>query len=430
MIIFRYIKRRLYFFAASYFKFWAVLFLNRWKPQVITVIGSSGKTTLLHLFEAQLGAGARYSHKANSTFGIPFNILGLERKSYSVLEWGLFFVIAPFKVLRGIPVEKIYVTEADAERPGESPFLADLLKPEIVVWLSLEEAHGINYDPLVKDQTTSTADARNAVKNKIAQEFGNFLDHAKKFVVLNKDNHYITEQSGRAKTEVSFISEKEIQLFIVHTKYVGFNTVDGAFTLPNLVPRDAGMSVIAVAAVMKVLGKEIDTEFTHFTLPPSRSSVFMGVHDTTLIDSSYNATFDGMRSMLDLMTRYPASGDKWLVLGDMIEQGKSESLEHIELASMIQNVNAARIILVGPRLKEHTFPILQKKYKDKVISFMMPGEAYTYLEKEIKGGESILFKGARFLEGIVEKLLADPEDAAKLCRRETVWVKKRKQWGI
>ena len=67
---------------------------------------------------------------------------------------------------------------------------------------------------------------------------------------------------------------------------------------------------------------------------------------------------------------------------------------------------------------------------EKVASFMRPDEALAYLEKELRGGEMILFKGARYLEGIVEKLLADPADADKLCRREEVWAKKRKEWGV
>ena len=66
------LKRLLYFPIASYFRFFAVLRLRRWNPRIVVVTGSNGKTTLLHMLEAQLGAKARYSHHANSSFGIPF----------------------------------------------------------------------------------------------------------------------------------------------------------------------------------------------------------------------------------------------------------------------------------------------------------------------------------------------------------------------
>jgi UDP-N-acetylmuramyl pentapeptide synthase len=68
MRIIRWLKRLTYFWVAHYFGFWASRYLRRWQPSIVAVIGSSGKTTLLHLFEAQLKTKARFTHKANSTF--------------------------------------------------------------------------------------------------------------------------------------------------------------------------------------------------------------------------------------------------------------------------------------------------------------------------------------------------------------------------
>ena len=427
----RIIKKKLYFSVAAYFSFFAAIYLKRWNPMIITVTGSSGKTTLLHLFEAQLGEKAVYSHKANSAFGIPFHILGLERISFAWYEWLFFFILAPFKAYRPIYGEKIYVTEVDAERPYEAQSLAKLLHPDMLVWLSLEEAHGINYDILVKNQSGNMTDMRKAVKQEMAQEFGTLLQHIKTYAVLNSDNAYIQSQAARTKAEIKNISEKDIQNFQVEFSSVVIASALGEFKIPNLIPKNAALSVLAVASVLKKLNVEVDTEFKNFSVPPGRSSVFPGIQDTILIDSSYNATFDGVTSMLDLMTLYPAQKETWLVLGDMIEQGKSEVAEHMDIAQNILAVHPSRIILVGPRLQKNTLPILEKELgKEKVASFMRPDEALVYIQKELKGGETILFKGARFLEGIVERLLADPSDAIMLCRREKIWQEKRKEWGV
>src|SRR5665213_364506 len=107
------IKKRLYFVAASYFAFWAKLVLRRWCPQIIVITGSSGKTTTLHLLEAQLGDKAIYSHHANSAIGIPFHILGMETNVLSRLTWLSRFLVAPFHSLRRLPEQRIYVVEAD-----------------------------------------------------------------------------------------------------------------------------------------------------------------------------------------------------------------------------------------------------------------------------------------------------------------------------
>jgi UDP-N-acetylmuramoyl-tripeptide--D-alanyl-D-alanine ligase len=428
--IVRRLKKRLYFFVAGYFAYWARIYLRRWNPTVITVTGSSGKTTLLHLFEAQLGETARYSHGANSAFGIPFHILGLERSSYRWYEWALFALKAPMRAYRPICLERIYVTEADAERPHEGAFVAELLRPHVVVWLSLEEAHGMQYDSLIRGITLEGAARLNRLKCAIAHEFGWFVEYAQDFVVLDRSNEYIARQASRTKVAIAWVEIDEIQDTEVRRDGVSFGTADAPLTLPHLAPLEAGHSVVAVAKVLNHLRLPIDRSFTRFTLPPGRSSVLTGVRGTTLIDSSYNGTMDGMRAMLGLFARYPSAGEKWVVLGDMIEQGKSEAYEHELLAPHIAQAAPARVVLVGPRLAAHTRPALTSLPSDAVVCFDRPDEAYAYIARELKGGETLLFKGARYLEGIVEKLLAEPADAAKLCRRGALWDAKRKLWGV
>jgi UDP-N-acetylmuramoyl-tripeptide--D-alanyl-D-alanine ligase len=428
--LFRKLKRFAYFGIARYFRFWAAIHLARWQPTIITIIGSTGKTTLLHLFEAQLGNTARYSHKANSAYGIPFHILGLERKTFQLYEWVLFFVLAPFRAIRPPALETIYVTEADAERPGEAKFIAELLKPDILIWISLEEAHGVNFDRLVPSDTREEKRI-DAVKTAMAQEFGNFLEKTKKLAILSQDNPFIVSQSGRTMREILWVKEDDISSTHVERDAVHFIMKYGKFAVPRLVPIEVGVSVLVVVQVMKYLEQKPESTFKQFVLPPSRSSVFEGRHNTTLIDSSYNATIGGMKAMLRLFKEYPAQGEKWLVLGDMIEQGKSEAEEHILLAELIADIEPDHMIFVGPRLAKYTYPRLLAKYgKDRAASFLKPGEAFQYLERELKGGETILFKGARYLEGVVERLLQNPEDASKLCRREQIWVNRRREWGI
>ncbi|MBI4133192.1 hypothetical protein HY478_01110 [Candidatus Uhrbacteria bacterium] len=444
-IVFQHIKRLLYFPLAGYFGFWARMYLRRWHPTVVTVIGSSGKTTLLHLIEAQLGATARYSHNANSAFGIPFHILGLARESYRVYEWFLFAIIAPCAALRRRLPESIYVTEADAERPGEGQFLAKLLNPHYLIWLSLEEAHAAQYDRLVPSRMEGGERLR-AVEREMAREFGYFVEHTQAAAILRSDSARIAEQAARTEVKKVWLEANDISWIRIERERVAFaRRTGGALSVPALIPRDAGLSALAAVRVAGLLGTTPDTSFSRFSLPPGRGSVLKGIQDTTLIDSTYNATIGGMDAMLDLFREYPARGERWLVLGDMVEQGKSEELQHQRIAEHILAAKPDRIVLVGPRLKAHTLPILlTKNYvigrssdnldsgisSPQVYTCMTPREAYEYLHQELKGGETILFKGARFLEGAVEKLLANPEDAAKLCRRGKVWDRKRKRWGV
>src|SRR5258708_32097633 len=101
------LKRILYLPLASYFRFFAAIELRKWHPKIVVVTGSSGKTTLLYLLESQIGDKAKYSHHANTSYGIPFDILDLHRKSLRTSEWFTFICKAPFAIFNKIPQEKI-----------------------------------------------------------------------------------------------------------------------------------------------------------------------------------------------------------------------------------------------------------------------------------------------------------------------------------
>src|SRR3989338_7061023 len=113
----------------------------------------------------------------------------------------------------------------------------------------------------------------------------------------------------------------------------------------------------------------------------------------------------------------------------MTEQGVYEQEEHERVARMVSSESFARVILVGPRMRAFALPILLESGK-KVESFDEPKDSLVYLQSAQRGGEFILFRGARFLEGIIEHLLADPRDAEKLCRREARWQARRRKWGL
>jgi len=417
------IKKFLYFFVASYFKFFAGIYLRRWNPRVIVITGSQGKTTLLHLLESQVGERAIYSHFANSAFGISFHILGLKRESFAVFEWVIFAVMAPLRAFRKINQEKLFVVEADCDRPGEGKFVADLLRPSITLWVSSSRSHAMNFKPL-KGETIETA---------IAREFSNFAKQTKDKIVANGDVPEIKNAlSCIPQEKILYLRSGEyLKNYKIEKTSTHFGINNSNYSFPYLLPKEVAVSLRMTQVLCDILNIQMDLSFSKFTLPPGRNSIFKGVHNTVLIDSSYNALPDSVKAMLDLFTAYPNSR-KIAVLGDMIEQGKYEKEEHEKLAEYLLATNFDTIILVGPRTHEHTFPVLlaSPKFLEKVFSFDRPDEALAFLKIKIIGGEAILFKGARFLEGIVENLLANSDDAKFLPRREKVWQDRRTKWGV
>lgn len=419
-------KRRLYFLVASYFGFWAGFVLRRWKPRVVVVTGSSGKTTTLHLLEAQLGDQAIYSHHANSAIGLPFFILGMGPNVESRASWFKYFLNAPFKIFRKLPASKLFIAEADCDRPNEGKFLSKLLKPEVVLWVSVFRTHSMNFDRLVKSAQHASHEAA------IAYEFGYFAEAAQKLLIVNADQPEITAQLSRVQPSVKVVeaNTQYVKNFRLSDTETIYEFANKEIHLPGLHPKELGINLQLVSSLLDYLDVEIDSKYSRLIMPPGRSSVFKGKNESILIDSTYNTGLGAMTAILELFDTYP-SQKKWLVLGDILEQGSLEKSEHERLAKVILSMEFEQLILLGPRIKEYTLPIIKDQNpKLVVVAYESPKDVLDYLQTNLRGGEAILFKGARFLEGVIEQLLKNPEDASKLVRREKAWVKRRQQWGL
>lgn len=406
------IKQILYFPIAYYFRFFAAIQPFFWKPKVIVITGSNAKTTLLHFLQSQIGDRAHYSHHANSAYGVPFDILGLNRKTLTIDEWPMLFLLAPFKAFKKKPEQKLYIVEADCDRVNEGKFLASLLKPEVTLWTNSSNSHAQNFP--------------SPAEKNIAYEFGYFIENTTKLCIVNGDSPLIISQLRRANAKIEKTVKKgHLQSYTLQKQRTTFKIDNLTFDFKFLLPEDSFYSIAMTLATLDYLKIQPDIKFSKFSLPLGRSSKFSGIKNITIIDSSYNATPSSMKVILDMFKKYPAN-KKWLILGDMIELGQDEEKEHQNLAKLIDAEKMEKIILVGPRLSKYTYP----KLKSSAQKFERPKEALDYIKKNIKGGEVLLFKGARFLEGMIEHLLKNKSDISKLCRREAVWQKRRQGWEL
>lgn len=423
------LKTKLYFPVASYFRFFANIRLNRWNPRILVVTGSNGKTTLLSMLEAQFGERAKYSHHANSSYGIPFDILDLHRKTLKVSEWINLILKAPLQAFKKPFKESIYIVEADTDRAGEGKFLAEFLKPEVVLWVSVGATHGMNFEHLVKEGKFPD------VKEAIAYDFGYFLEYCRKYAIVNGDLPLEMQQVQRAKAAVKVVKKSgDLQGYAAEKKKTTFTLNGITYEFKSLLPEEILYSIEMCKEAVDYFGLPFDTSFSQFILPPGRGTILQGIKQTTLIDSSYNANLSSMLVMLSMFAKFSFGKKKWVVLSDMLELGEKEQEEHEKLAEALADMHFDKIILVGSRVTRYTHPKLSSIGLDDetLVCFVKQKEALDFIVKNLTGGEAILFKGSQsvFLEGIIEPLLQDKKDADKLPRRETFWEEKRKKAGI
>ena len=416
------LKKRFYFIAARYFRFFANRSFKRWNPRVIALTGSAGKTTMLHLVEYELKDKAHYSHDANSAFGVAFDILGLKGVRGSKLRWFYLGIMAPLKSLFYKHKEPFYVVEIDGERPFETEFLASWLKPEVTLWISLGRSHAVQFEQEVKDGKFESLDVA------IADEFSKLPKFTKKIVYIDADSPLMISATKNIKAKVEKFKKSDIKKYVVYPTRTDFTYGATTFHFNSPQPRDLSIQLLMLKSLMDYLKIPLNSNFEEMPLPPGRSSFFAGKNGLKLIDSSYNAHLISMESILKMVKNLHAS-HKWLVIGDIVDQGSIEEEEHVKLASLIADVHPEEVILVGRRTKKYTAPKL-KELGLSPKTTLDPKKALSYIKTHTTGNETLIFKGSQYLEWIIEKLLDNPEDAKKLPRREPAAVKRRKNRGL
>lgn len=415
-------KKRFYFRAAGYFRYFADKVLKRWHPRIIAVTGSAGKTTMMKMLEHEIGKKAHYSHDANSAFGVPFDVLGLKGIRGSKLRWAWLFLAAPVKGLLMRRRKEFYVVEIDGERPHEAEFLAEWLKPEVTIWVSIGDSHAVQFEKEVaKGKFKDVSEA-------IAAEFANLPTNTTKRVYIDANSKIMREATANIKAEVIPIKKSLMKKYVVYPDYTDFTYGDTTFHFDHPEPKDIAFNLFVLKDLMKYLKMKFNPDFSGLEVAPGRCSHFKGYKGIDIVDSSYNAHMISMASVLDMAKRMH-SEHKWLVIGDVVDQGSMTESEHERLAGLIADVKPEKVILVGRRTKQYTAPKL-KELGISAVATTDPRKALEYIERRVRGRETLIFKGSQYLEWVIEKLLLDPKDAKKLCRREKAAVARRKSWGL
>ena len=428
------IKKKFYFIVASYFRFFANFAFRRWHPRVIAITGSVGKTTMLNLVECTLGDKAHYSHDANSAYGIAFDMVNLRGVTGSKLRWLYLFLAVPIKSLFYRHKEEFYVVEIDGERPHEAEFLASWLRPEVTLWVSLGLSHACQFEQQVKDGLFSSLDKA------ITHEFAMLPQYTQKLVIIDGEVDLMNraldsiKQKNLTKATVIKCSKDAVKTYKVepnHTSFLLQETADGVsheYEFNRPMSKDIAIQLTMLETLVNYLEVMPRYDFSNLKLAPGRNSYFDGKNGLKIIDSSYNAHLISVKSILEMYKAMHVP-HKWLIIGDIVDQGSIEGQEHAKLADEIIKVKPEQVILIGRRTKKYTAPILEKAGLN-IYTTLDPREALKFLEQNLTGQETLLFKGSQYLEWLIEKLLNNPEEAKYLPRREKAAIKRRQKRGL
>jgi UDP-N-acetylmuramoyl-tripeptide--D-alanyl-D-alanine ligase len=446
------IKNKLYFLITSYFQIWAGFVLKRWKPIIIAVVGSAGKTSTMNMIETVLSQKltVKVSQKTNAASAIPLNILGLKQINFSIGEWLKLILLTPWQIGK-IPEQKIYLCEMDTDRTDEMKLHTKLIKPHITCWLSATPAHTQNF---------TGNDQAEIIENMLADQV-QAATKTKNLLIANAQDQNITSAIVNLNIQKAFVSLDKNNPQIINLKYhhIDLTGTTAVFEfdqekLKNLLKKEVVISEIRIKIPLGIISKinmyglgvsillglsfdietkEIQKDFADFRLPPGRMSLFAGKNATTIIDSSYNsnkvATIDALSVLKNI-----GETKTLAILGDMRELGDFAQSEHEELVQAIVSQNIGRVILIGSLMQQFVLPILLKnKFElNQTVFALNPKETKDLVMQKdfLPKGETILIKGSQntlFLEEIVKSLLVSEKDEQFLCRKEKIWEKERKK---
>jgi UDP-N-acetylmuramoyl-tripeptide--D-alanyl-D-alanine ligase len=450
IVIMKQLKR----FALAYLKFFATIQLRKYAPDIVGITGSAGKTSTLNAVEAILSQKykTKVSRKANSEWGIPMDILGINPYSHPniFIAVGKAILLAPIKVISyWKPYEK-YVVELGVDGPDEPKnmsYLLSIVRPRTAIFLNVEPMHSEPFDHLVKE--TDSLKRRQAIRRVIGQEKAKLVTSVPAgsgLAILNADDDEVLKYAAKIPGETMLFGQKkglDITIGKISQSLKGtsieFSTKNekASLNLANMLLPDHYAYSFAASLCVGLdegytLAESVDLLASHFKLPPGRASLLPGIKGSLILDSSYNASARPTIDFLELLGRIKG-GQAFALLGDIRELGLETAHEHQMVAASAAKV-CDRIYLVGPYMKKYALPILQAKLGDKVSWHDNALKAAQALKIDLKPATIVLIKGSQntlFLETAVEFLMRNKKSNDKLlCRRGHFWDKKRSAAGL
>lgn len=410
-------------------KFLARLVIGRYRPKVIAITGSVGKTSTKEAIRTVLEQEFKVRStilNQNNEIGVPLTILGEQGAGKNIVGWVMIFLRATFLILiKSKNYPQILILEYGVDKPGDMDYLLSIAKPLVGVMTSIGEIP-------VHVEFFSGSKALAKEKSKMIYalpENGlavlNFDDAVVSAMQDITDAKCMTYGFGQGADilgdEISILQDAEKSLlgitFKVHTggSFVPVRIL-GSFGKPQ------AYAILAAFGVGMFLGMnlvEISQALQKYQSLPGRTKVIPGIKNSLIIDDTYNASPLSTHAALDFLQGISASR-KIVVLGDMLEIGKYSEEAHRSVGDKAKNI-ADFIITVGERAKFIYQEVLENNFsKDNLRHFETSKEAGEFLDKMIEAGDIVLVKGSRAMrmEKAVYEIMEHPEESKKLLVKD------------
>ncbi len=413
------------------------LVLSKYKPKIVAITGSVGKTSTKDAVYAVLAgvAHVRKSEKSyNSEIGLPLTILGIPNGWNNPLSWlknigkGFWLYIWPHKYPTWL------VLEVGVGKEGDMRRTASWLPSNVVIITAIGE-------------TPAHIEFFNSRKNLI-EEKSSLIKTLKKdgLLILNADDEDVLAMKAKTKNititygwklGADALGSGDSMLYDGEgvPKGVTFRIDEGGTSLPIVVEGVFGrnhiyasLAALALSSGLKFNMINAIDALKNYEIAPGRMRLLKGIRDSLIIDDTYNSSPFACKSALLTFGQVKCSGRKIAILGDMLELGKHTEEAHKNIGKIAKE-NANVLITVGQRAKAIKEGALEVGMNsENIFEFLSSSEAGKFAETFVQKGDLVLVKGSQGIrmERVCEALLLEKENKNKLLvRQDREWLEKR-----
>ena len=408
---------------------------QKYQPRIVAVTGSVGKTTTKEMIVTVLqgSVSLRASSKNfNNEFGLPLTILDCDAPGKNIMAWlAIGWKAIGLLLIRG-NYPKVLVLEMGADKPGDIDYLTRLAPPDVAVLTALGISHLENFATpadIVREKSYIFTNRRSggvAILNSDDQAIATIIGKAKPPVItygfgdgtdIRGEDFALVESEGvwGIRFQLHSPDDFKVPLFI-----------------SGVLSREQALASLAAIAVGLQFNIPITTaaqRLRTFVAPRGRMKVLAGIHGSILVDDTYNAAPQSVRSALIVVQTMSQIKQLplWIILGDMLELGSLEQSGHADIGRLIGQLSVERLITVGQRAATIAKSAGERGLSsDRIISFKSTAEANMYVSKHLHSAAVILVKGSQGarMEKVAKSLLQDQTKASELLvRQEAVWGK-------